>query len=85
MAKISSIDCKTVTKCRLILQTFKFTIYSIIVHYKHRVPQLIRTGGGTKKFFTRFAREFTILYPPIMELVAPPLGASVAWLLLLHS
>ena len=29
----------SVTKySRLILQTFKFTIYSIIVHYKHSVP-----------------------------------------------
>jgi len=54
-----------VTKyCRLILQTFKFTIYSI-VHYKHRVPPTYTNWEGQKFFFARFAREFTILYPPL--------------------
>ena len=60
-------------RVRLILQTFKFTIYSIIVHYKHRVPPppTCTNWGGAKIFF---AREFTIYFvPPIMELVAPPL------------
>jgi len=38
-------------RVRLILQTFKFTIYSIIVHYKHRVPpQFVRIGGDKKNF-----------------------------------
>jgi len=39
--------------------SLRFTIYSIIMHYKHRVPQLVRIGG-TKNFS---AREFTFLYP----------------------
>jgi len=41
--------CNQICNCRLILQTFKFTIYSIIVHYKLRVPPTYTNwGGGTK-------------------------------------
>jgi len=44
------------------LQTFKFTIYSM--HYKHRNACSSYTNlGGTKKFSARFACEFNILYP----------------------
>jgi len=35
-------------------------------------PNLYELGDNF--FFARFAREFTILYPPIMELVVPPLN-----------
>ena len=59
MAKISFNRWRvafSVTKySRLILQTFKFTIYSIIVHYKHRV-QLIRIGR-TKNFCRELANS----------------------------
>ena len=48
MAKISSID--GASRSQSVLQTFKFTIYSIIVHYKYRVfPNLYELGG--QKFF----------------------------------
>ena len=35
-------------------------IYSIIMHYKHRVPPNLYELGGNKKFF---AHQFTVLYP----------------------
>jgi len=63
MAKISSID--GASRSQSVLQTFKFTIYSIIVHYKYRVFPNLYELGGQKFFFARFAREFTILYPPL--------------------
>jgi len=39
------------------------TIYSIIMHYKHRAHPTY-TNWGDKIFFARSACEFTILYPP---------------------
>jgi len=48
--------------------SLRFLIYSIIIHYKHRVPPTCTNWGGTNFF----AHQFTVLYP-IVEFVAPPL------------
>jgi len=58
--------CNRILQTDIALQTYKFTIFSIIVHYKHRVPPPpTYTNWGDTNFFRSLRSRIHYFVPPL--------------------